>query len=409
MKKFAVFLTFLAFLPSLLSQEVPTASTNRVWRPTVSHPDGGHFARFIPISKIRKPADTKGEKLVKADFSKFKASLPIDWAKSFDFPMDLNDTYGDCYYAAGCHADNTWTANAGTQSFFALSAIKSRYFALSGGDNGLNDSDMQGEMMNRYLADVAQAKIVSWADIDTTNPDSAQAAIYNFGCVLFTFAVPNNWINNSNTGAVWDTGSPNPNNGHAVIWNGVKEDGSYRLQTWGTYVWITQRGVRSCDPGGWVAFSTRWFNNKGYAPNGKHITELAQVWKSSTGKTIAQSVIDAFPPVGPTPPGPGPLPPGPGPVGVLGSGKLADGTAFDMVPQGSEVFPKGTRAFLKSLLEAMPQKGAAYPPATNEERIELREKKLQESELRGILDAVEKINKRVITSEKKIDVIQKSP
>lgn len=277
----------------------PKATTVRVWRATA--PTEGHFCFFMDRKSMWGADKTVHFKL---EEGKFKAvTLPIDWAKSFSFPTYLNDQYGDCYYAAGCHADNTWTANASTKSDFLLSSIKTRYFKLSGGDNGLNDSDMQGEMLNHGLgvtAEEVKAKIVSWANVDSNDANAMQSAIQKYGLVMFTFAVANNWINNSSTGSVWDSSTFRANNnGHAVLFNGVDTAGKYKLLTWGTYVWITPAGVKVCDPGAWVAFSTRWFNSAGYAPNGTHIVDLAKQWKTDTGKTIPDSVVNSFPaPVG---------------------------------------------------------------------------------------------------------------
>lgn len=334
-------------------------TTNRVWRKKTDHPTGGHFAFFMDRDKMR-GKDAANVKPFKLDPSvigtQAKAiTLPIDWAKSLAFPMYLNDQYGSCYYAAGCHADNTWTGNATVKSEFSLAAIKNRYFALSGGDNGLTDSDMQGEMMNRYLADVQDAKIVSWFSIETTDPATVQDCLFHFGVVMFTLATPNSWINNSNTGATWDVPAvANRNNGHAVIFNGVDTRGYYKVQTWGTFVWLTPAGVRACDPGGWVCFSARWFNPAtGRAPNGLHITELAKLWQARSGKTIPASVIAAFPPPGVDPPAPAPsvLP------SITLSGNLPAGT-YQLHPKGAVVVNPATT--IRQLIDML----NSGPPAT---------------------------------------------
>lgn len=325
-----------------------TITTHRAWRPVSHAPDGGHVVHFRDRKSMWGKDRTTHFKLDPA--KKHAVQLPIDWAKNLSFPMDLNDQYGDCYYAAGCHTDNTYTGNSGTESVFSLSAIRTRYFALSGGDNGLNDSDMQQEMMDRYLADVPAAKIVSWANVDSTDPQACQAAIQKYGVVVFTFTVASNWINNSDTGTVWDASSYRPNNnGHAVIFNGVDTRGYYKLQTWGTYVWLTPAGLNVCEPGAWVAFSARWFNSAGYAPNGQHIVDLAKQWTTDTGKTIQASVIQGFPPPGPTPPGPtppGPVPPGPTPS--PGGMNVVTWTV-NGVTSSYELLPLGTMQKLREL------------------------------------------------------------
>lgn len=332
-------------------QEAPkekTATTTRVWRP--NKVGDGHFVHFIPRAKMIRAG---GVRIFDCStIPDFKApTLPIDWAKSTPFLMYGNDRYGDCYYAAICHADNTFTGANGPVSVFNLQSIINRYLSLSGGDNGLSDGDVIPEWKNRGLADVPDAKIVDMMYLTITDPVTVQTAMANFGPIMFTFSVPNAWINNSNTGDLWDApATANPNNGHAVIFNGVDVGGKYKLQTWGTYVWITAAGVRVCEPDGWVTFSKRWFSPKGYAPNGKHITELATLWTQAGGKAIAADVINSFPPPGDVPPDPGPGPdpvPGSGSRVIL-SGKDLPGT-YQLIGPGQEVVPKGTRAKIAEL------------------------------------------------------------
>jgi len=284
-----VFVSLLVSFVTLAQEPAPVATTNRVWLPK-----SDIFAHFTPRAKMRAvPPGTptfnaKGMRAVK---------LPIDWAKSFVFPMLLNDQYGDCYYAAACHADQTWQANSSTISVFSLSAVRTRYLALSHGDNGLSDNDIIGEWKGRGLADVPSAKIVDALLVDYKDANAVQTAMDNFGAVMFTLAIPDSWLQQTATGSVWNApATPNQNNGHAVIFNGVDTAGKYKIQTWGTNLWITHAGVQVCNPETWVAFTTRWFNSAGYAPNGLHITDAAALWVSAGGRKIPQSIVTSFPP-----------------------------------------------------------------------------------------------------------------
>jgi len=225
-------------------------------------------------------------------------TLPIDWAKTLTFPMDANDQYGDCMYAAACHMDNTWTGMNGAESTFDVQSIVRNYEQLSGGDNGLDEGTLlQG--WKKGLCDNPQVTYVDALDIDTTDVSLVQAAMYLFGGIFFMFDVPDEWINNMGTGVVWDApAQADQNNGHGVIWNGCDEKGKYKLQTWGTYVWITPAGVKQCDPSGFIVFSLRWFNSHGVAPNGFTYDQLASYWTQSGGKQLPPS------PFGPPPPPP---------------------------------------------------------------------------------------------------------
>lgn len=244
------------------------------------------------------------------------ATLPIDWAKSLSFPILGNDQYGDCMYAAACHADQTMTGNVGTESTFNEQTVIQDYLRLAGGDYGLDDSTLI-PAWQKGIGSNPQATIVDTLSIDPTNVQLCQSAMQQFGFIFFEFAVPDAWINSFQTGAIWDAPArADPANGHGVIWNGVDSNGNYKLQTWGSWVWITPAGVNECDPGAFVAFSQRWFNSQGYAPNGQHITQLAAVWQSVGGNPIPTSVISAYPSPSPTPPVPPtpPIPPTPGPT-----------------------------------------------------------------------------------------------
>lgn len=215
-----------------------------------------------------------------------KIQLPVDWSKggSVSYPMDGNDQYGDCMYVAACHIDNTFTAQVGTESTFDLATLISHYKALSGGDNGLNESQITGEW-TRGLCGDPNATIIDSLDIDTTDEDLTTAAIYFFGAVFFMLSVPNRWIN-TNDGDVWDIPAhPNPFNGHGVCWVGVDAQGRKRLITWGGTRWLTQAGVSACDPSGFVVFSKRWFDPaSGLAPNGLSYDQLAELWVACGGK-----------------------------------------------------------------------------------------------------------------------------
>jgi hypothetical protein len=229
-------------------------------------------------------------------------TLPIDYAKALTFPMYGNDRLGDCMYAAAAHGDNTFTGNNGAESTFDESILERDYERLSGGDNGLDE----GTLIDGWkdgIAGVSAASILDALDIDTTDPATMQTAIYLFGGVLFMLDVPDPWCN-TNDGDFWDVPAlADQNNGHGTFINGVDASGIYHQLTWGGYRKLTPAGLKACDPSGFVVFSLRWFNSEGYAPNGKHYTELSSLWTAAGGKPLPAS---PFPAPAPTPPAPAP-------------------------------------------------------------------------------------------------------
>lgn len=302
----------LFFVPFVSAQE---ATTTRVWRytPTLEDVEKGNFCFFFDHASYKRKLGTP--KLAAGIWP--QAPVPFDHGAKIKYPMLLNDQLGCCFYSGICHQDQTWTGWRGPQSQFDLAVFRQRYLSLSGGDRGLSDQDVQGEWKNRYLADVKEAKAFDYQYINVTDPSQLDAAIYEMGGVNFTFTVANAWISNSDEGALWeaDTYRQN-NNGHAVLLVAVKVTPAgrkyYKLITWGTYVWIHEDAIKVCNPDGFVAASVRWFDAKGYAGTGRHVTQLSDVYAKASGRTYPASVISLFPPLTPDPV---PVPPVPVPTG----------------------------------------------------------------------------------------------
>lgn len=227
------------------------------------------------------------------------ATLPIDWYKSFDFPMLGNDNFGDCMYAAGCHGDQTFTGNNGKESTFDEATVISYYKKLSGGDNGLDEGQLVGEW-EKGLCGQSTASILDAVDFDPTNDDLSNLIVQMFGGFIFMLDVPNKWISefDGSGNTIWDApASANSNNGHGVWINGVDANSNKKVQTWGSSVWLTPEGLKTCDPSAFAVFSTDWFNSQGIAPNGQTYDQLAALWLELGGKQLP-----AFNPTpGPTP------------------------------------------------------------------------------------------------------------
>jgi hypothetical protein len=267
----------------MTNQKYYTATTKRVWLPKLHR-----FAHFKDRHAMKIGHPTRRFRLTG---SYPAVSLPIDWTKNntLSFPVYGNDQYGDCMYAAACHGDNTFTGNIGSESSFDLNTIVQDYLQLSGGDNGLNEGQIVGAW-KQGLANNTAASIIDALELDPNDAPSMQAAIYFFGGILFMLDVPDAWYNSFTTGAIWDApATGDASNGHGVWWNGVDNNGNYKLQTWGTYGWITPAGVADCDPTCFVVFSSRWFNPQGIAPNGLSYSQLAALWTQFGGNPLPAS------------------------------------------------------------------------------------------------------------------------
>ncbi|SRR5258708_1039053 len=154
------------------------------------------------------------------------------------FPMDGNDTLGDCTIAALAHADTVYRGMLGTKTMMSKKAVVKLYLHLTGGvDSGLNELDV----LNYWSENpVAKDQIVRYVSIDPKNHDNIRQAIYIFGGVYLGFQVQQNCVQEFDAKQPWTPG-PLTNDGHAVYAVGYDATGVTVL-TWGntqqaTWAW----------------------------------------------------------------------------------------------------------------------------------------------------------------------------
>ncbi len=193
---------------------------------------------------------------------------------------------------------------------FDVNKVIQRYLQLSGGDNGLSDSDVFPEFLKGVIGPNGPHKVLDYMIVPATDKVAIDTTGYLFGPHAFTFTVYENFMN-VGPGSVLSTNSGGVQGGHAVTMNGRDSLGRQRLQTWGISpsVLATDKWVGGVEPEYISFFSLEWFNSAGFAPNGQHYNTLAPLWNSMGGKV---PVVGPFPPPGPTPPTP-PIPPIPVP------------------------------------------------------------------------------------------------
>jgi len=151
------------------------------------------------------------------------------------FPMDGNDTLGDCTIAALAHADTTFNGMLGKEKIMAKQAVVKLYYHLTGGvDSGLNELDVLNYWRQNQ---VAGDEIITYVSIDPKNHTNIEQAIHIFGGVYLGFQVQQNCIDEFNKHQPWTPG-PLTNDGHAVYAVGYDPTGVTVL-TWGN----TQRGT----------------------------------------------------------------------------------------------------------------------------------------------------------------------
>jgi hypothetical protein len=151
------------------------------------------------------------------------------------FPMDGNDTLGDCTIAALAHATTVYNGLTGKKQIMAKQDVIKLYYHLTGGvDSGCNELDV----LNYWQSNVADgAQILAFATIDVKNHAHVQQAIQLFGGVYLGFQVQQNAVEEFDAKKPWVPG-PLTNDGHAVYAVAYDHAGVTVL-TWGN----TQKGT----------------------------------------------------------------------------------------------------------------------------------------------------------------------
>jgi hypothetical protein len=145
------------------------------------------------------------------------------------FPIDGNDTLGDCTIAALAHAITTYRGLIGKKKIMTKKDVVKLYYHLTGGiDSGLNELDV----LNYWRKNaVAGDEILAYATVDMKNHTHVEQTIRLFGGVYLGFQVQENCVEDFKAHRPWTTG-PLTNDGHAVL--AVSYDATgVTVLTWG--------------------------------------------------------------------------------------------------------------------------------------------------------------------------------
>jgi hypothetical protein len=154
------------------------------------------------------------------------------------FPMDGNDTLGDCTIAALAHAVTTYRGLVGKEKLMSKAAVVKLYLHLTGGvDSGLNELDVLNYWRKHP---VSGDEILAFVSIDPKNHTNIEQAIKLFGGVYLGFQVQQNCVQEFDAHQPWTPGRLTTD-GHAVFAVGYDQNGVTVL-TWGntqqaTWAW----------------------------------------------------------------------------------------------------------------------------------------------------------------------------
>jgi hypothetical protein len=154
------------------------------------------------------------------------------------FPMDGNDTLGDCTCAGMAHAITVYNGLVAKKEIMSKQAVEKVYFQLTGGvDSGLDELNVLNYWQSHK---VGSDQILAFVKLDPKNHTHVELAIQIFGGVYLGFQVQQNCIQEFDNHQPWTPG-PLTNDGHAVY--AVAYDASgVTVLTWGntqqaTWAW----------------------------------------------------------------------------------------------------------------------------------------------------------------------------
>ena len=151
---------------------------------------------------------------------------PFRYGANLQYPMADNDSIGDCTIAGIVHAAQIWAEIAGVSYTYPGDAVVSDfYFSLTGGpDSGL--------MLSQVISACSQEnplgfQIVGAATIDINDYALMRQAMYNFGCLYWSFLVPQSAETDFSEDKPWTLLSPPDQNilgGHCTVANGTQRE-----------------------------------------------------------------------------------------------------------------------------------------------------------------------------------------
>jgi hypothetical protein len=152
------------------------------------------------------------------------------------FPMDGNDSLGNCTIAARSHAITVFQGMINRKNIPSAQDTIALYNRLSGGkDTGLAELDVLNDWRKE-----TDDPILAYAEIDPKNHDHVKQAMMLYGAVYIGFQVQENCIQEFNAHQPWTPG-PLLSEGHAVLTVAYDASGVTVL-TWGntqlgTWAW----------------------------------------------------------------------------------------------------------------------------------------------------------------------------
>lgn len=239
----------------------------------------------------RKPPDYSKHRLWTEDY--YKTSLlphtqaVVDYATGVQFPMYLNDQYGDCTIAGIGHlyGSTSYFAQQKAEREFSTDTILQTYERNCPGFNPNGDVNDNGCTLQGVLQDQTGNGMVdtngnvnsvsAFAQMKGMGPRDLNVALQLYGAVYCGVNLPQSAEDQFPKPWTYVKGSPIIG-GHCIVLakNELWAEYPYYFVTWGAVVQASQEWVSTYLEEAWVALTPDWLNANGTTLSGVDVTAL---------------------------------------------------------------------------------------------------------------------------------------
>jgi hypothetical protein len=199
---------------------------------------------------------------------------------TWDYPMMLNDSLGDCTIACAGHLVQLWTGLNGSQQVIPDADIESAYIAVTKSEGAAYNPKTKANDNGCVIADVLKYwqntgigghKIAGSVSLEPGNADMVRGSVYLFGGIDIGVQLPIS----AQGQAIWSVppggavgnGAPGSWGGHSVPVVGYGPN-YLTVITWGALLHMTWGFFAAYCDEAYVPLSADWMNAKENSPDG---------------------------------------------------------------------------------------------------------------------------------------------
>jgi hypothetical protein len=200
-----------------------------------------------------------------------------------EWPMYLNDKFGDCTIAGIGHVIGAQATYAhGLETTFSDNQIETAYTGVCPGFNPVTDANDNGAVLSDVLAYMKSTgmgghTISAYAQLRAMDIDSLKLALYLFGSVYIGVNLPRSAEDQFAAGEPWTyVKGSRIAGGHCVAIQKITPGfpNPYSIVTWGKVVRVQELWLETYMDEAWVAIGPDWIQSNKMSIDGLNLTQL---------------------------------------------------------------------------------------------------------------------------------------